>query len=156
MARPIKLVLDTNVVLDWLVFKDPDAHSLRDGVRAGCVRVVTHALAFDELRRVLSYPQLDLAAAMQSEILLEYQTQTSVGAMPDDFSREHLMLPIGFPRCRDGDDDHFLALAFHAQADALVTRDNTVLSLRARAERFGVKVINVQQMIEMLTERSIE
>ena len=60
------------------------------------------------------------------------------------------MLPGSFPRCRDRDDEHFLALTYHAKADALVSRDNAVYGLKARAAKFGVTIMNVPQMIEML------
>lgn len=59
-------------------------------------------------------------------------------------------MPGGFPRCRDRDDEHFIALAYHARADALVSRDNAVFGLKSRAARFGLTILNVQQMIEQL------
>jgi predicted nucleic acid-binding protein len=59
------------------------------------------------------------------------------------------MLPPGFPRCRDPDDDHFLALAHHAAADALVSKDRAVLKLRRRARKFGVRILDVRQLNEL-------
>ena len=63
------------------------------------------------------------------------------------------MLPGGFPRCRDRDDEPFLALAFHAKADVLASRDNAVFGLKLRAAKFGVTILNVQQLIAMLSEK---
>ena len=150
---PIKLVLDTNVVIDWLVFDDPFMNPLRHGVRDARVTVLTHAYAIAELERVLAYPQLKLSSARQQEIFAGYQQQTTIAKMPDDFSPTQLMLPGGFPRCRDRDDEPFLALAFHARAAALVSRDNAVFGLKTRAEKFGVTILNVQQLIAMLSEK---
>ncbi|MBL8513009.1 MAG: PIN domain-containing protein, partial [Betaproteobacteria bacterium] len=42
MNTPVRLVLDTNVVIDWLVFDDPFMSPLREGVPAGRVQVLTH------------------------------------------------------------------------------------------------------------------
>ena len=150
---PRRLVLDTNVVVDWLVFDDPFMLPLRDGVANGGIVVLTHAPAITELRRVLGYKQLKIDATRQDDIFNRYCSQTTAFNMPADFSLKNLMLPGGFPRCRDRDDEHFLALAYHANADALVSRDNAVYGLKLRAAKFGMTILNVQQMIAMLAGR---
>jgi putative PIN family toxin of toxin-antitoxin system len=146
-------VLDTNVVIDWLVFDDAFMAPLRDGVRDGRIVVLTHPPAVDELQRVLGYRQLKLSETRQADIFAAYQSQATPFAMPPEFSLKQLMLPGGFPRCRDRDDEHFLALAFHARADALVSRDNAVFGLKSRAAKFGMTIFNVPQMIGWLVER---
>ena len=151
--KPITLVLDTNVVIDWLVFDDPFMNPLRQGVRDARVSVLTHAYAITELKRVLAYPQLKLSIAQQQEIFSRYQDETTIAQMPNDYSPKHLMLPGGFPRCRDRDDEPFLALAFHAKVDALASRDNAVFGLKTRAAKFGLTILNVQQLMAMLSEK---
>ncbi len=151
MTRPIRLVLDTNVVIDWLVFDDPFMNPLRDGVRDGMVTVLTHAPAIAELERVLAYRQLKLEEVRRRDIFARYREQTQLFAMPDGFSLKHLMLPGGFPRCRDRDDEHFLALAYHAKADALASRDNAVYGLKVRAANFDMTILNVPQLMDFLT-----
>ncbi len=147
---PHRLVLDTNVVVDWLVFDDPFMLPLRERVLKGEIKVLTHEPAIVELRRVLGYKQLKLDTMRQEDIFKRYCAQTAVFDMPADFSLKQLMLPGGFPRCRDRDDEHFLALAYHANADALVSRDNAVYGLKTRAAKFGMTILNVPQMISML------
>ena len=151
MRLPVRLVLDTNVVIDWLVFDDPFMNPLRHGVRDGGILVLTHAPAAVELQRVLGYRQLKLDPARQLQVMTRYREQATVFTMPADFSLKHLMLPGGFPRCRDRDDEHFLALAYHAKADALVSRDNAVFGLKSRAAKFGMTISNVQELIAMLS-----
>jgi len=146
----IKLVLDTNVVLDWLVFDDPYMKPLRDGVHNRTVTLFSYPPALVELQRVLGYKQLRLGDARQTELLAAYQASTSTPALPSALSLQSLLLPAGFPRCRDSDDQHFLALAFHSKADALVSRDKAVLKLTKRAGKFGVRILDVPQMIECL------
>lgn len=150
---PIRLVLDTNVVIDWLVFDDPFMNPLRAGVRDASIKVLTHPPAINELERVLAYPQLKLDIARQREVFARYQAETVVSPMPAGFSTKQLMLPGGFPRCRDRDDEPFLALAFHTKADVLASRDNAVFGLKSRAAKFGVTILNVQQLIAMLGEK---
>lgn len=147
MSSPRRLVLDTNVILDWLVFADPYMDPLRHAARDGTVHILTHPPADAELLRVLGYPVLKLDASRQVQILSLYRSQTQNVAMPEAFAPERLLLPEKFPRCRDRDDQPFFALAYHGKADALVSRDKAVLKLANRAAKFGVRVLNVQEMI---------
>jgi len=149
VVAAIKLVLDTNIVLDWLVFSHVSMNVLQEGTEDRRITVVTYPPALDELRRVLTYPQFKLDASRQKEVLETYQALAEAATLPEGFSLDHLMLPAQFPRCRDRDDEHFLALAFHTGADALVSKDKAVLRLRKRAGTFGVKILNVQQLNEM-------
>jgi putative PIN family toxin of toxin-antitoxin system len=147
---PLTLVLDTNVVIDWLVFDDAFMAPLRDGIVHRQIRVLTHAPAIVELQRVVGYPALKLSAERQLAIVTAYLAQTIVPSLPQGFSLTRLLTPIGFPQCRDPDDQHFLALAFHARARALVSRDKAVLQLRRRARKFAVDILNVPEMIAQL------
>ena len=142
-------MLDTNVVLDWLVFADISLNLLISELSAGRILIATHPPALSELERVLAYPALKLDSGQQISILDQYQSQTRQPELPDGFTLQNLMLPAGFPRCRDPDDQHFLALAHHAGA-VLVSRDKAVLGVAGRARRFAVQVMSVQQVTEWL------
>ena len=152
---PWARVLDTNVVIDWLVFDHPFMEPLRRAVDRGHVRVLTYGPAIEELRRVLTYPLLKLPQARQSSVMTQYLAQTTPAIVPPEFSPAALLTPAGFPRCRDADDQHFLALAFHTQAHALVSRDKAVLKLIRRLRKFGVTLLTVPELIA-LCERSAE
>jgi putative PIN family toxin of toxin-antitoxin system len=140
------LILDTNVVLDWLVFNHPSLINFTNYVNANLLNVLTHDAALGELRRVLNYPILKLDSARQTEVYSLYKTLSREAAIPAEFSTENLLSPEQFPKCRDPDDQLFLALAFHAKADALVTRDRAVLGMRKKARKFGVTILGVEEM----------
>ena len=140
----MKLVLDTNVVIDWLVFDDEYLASFRELVRARNVQVIAHAPALEELRRVLGYPELKLSAERQSAVLEQYGALVS-------FFESGAALPQGFPKCRDPDDDPFIELAWQAGADALVSRDKKVLKLAKRARKFGFQIYDVPKMVAALS-----
>ena len=142
----MKLVLDTNVVLDWLVFSDPGLMDLQAAIEERRIELVTHQPAMDELRRVPAYPQCKLQAEEQQEILARYQSEVSLVTLPEAFGLDNLLLPPHFPRCRDRDDQHFLALAYHTRADGLVTKDKDLLRLRKRARKFGVTILSPGQI----------
>lgn len=150
VAAPLRLVLDTNVVLDWLLFQDAGTRLLRQGVEERWITVITYPAAIDELRRVLGYAHFDLAPERQAATLELYRAHAIVPELPARPNElERLKLPEGFPRCRDRDDEHFVALTHFARADALVSKDKAVLKLRRRAARLGVTIVNVPQLIEM-------
>lgn len=148
--KPLRWVLDTNVVIDWLMFNDPYMTPLRERVNDGRLIVLTHQPAIDELKRVLAYQQLKLDAARQDEIFARYLSLTQEVLLPEGASLKNLMMPGGFPRCRDRDDEHFIALAYHQKADALVSRDNAVIGMKSRVVPFGMTIMNVQQAIGSL------
>jgi uncharacterized protein len=152
----LKIVLDTNIVLDWLVFEDPLTAVLRTAVEKKHVRVVRNDLTTDELRRVLGYPKLKIAIDRQAEILGRYRSCAERAVMPDGFARSELLLPDSFPPCRDRDDDHFLAMAYHIHADWLVTKDKVILKLRKKAARFGVRIANLRDINATLASLEIE
>jgi putative PIN family toxin of toxin-antitoxin system len=138
----MRLVLDTNVVLDCLVFRDRSVRNLTAAMATGRVQALTHPLTLEELERVLAYPQCRLTAPGRREVLNRYREMATLVSMPEGFGREALLLPAGFPRCRDRDDEPFLALAYHARADGLVTKDKVVLKLRRKVRRFGVSILS--------------
>jgi putative PIN family toxin of toxin-antitoxin system len=123
------VVLDTNVWLDWLVFGGGEVVALRAACAAKSLRPVIDTPCLEELARVLAYPEFALdAEAIRHKLemvrLLSLpHAQAEAEAHPD------------LPRCRDRDDQKFLALAHAAKAGALVTRDKALLRLAGRARR---------------------
>jgi uncharacterized protein len=148
----VRLVLDTNVVIDWLVFDDPYMAAFREAVLRHQVTVLTHSHALEELQRVLAYRALKLDVSRQSLILRQYREQTVV--FPEGEAAAQADVPKGFPRCRDPDDAPFLTLAWRSRADALVSRDNEVLALKRRATKFGFQILNVPEMMDRVVALS--
>jgi uncharacterized protein len=134
----VRLVLDTNVVLDWLVFADPSVASLRTTQ----VELAASAATLGELRRVLNYPKLKLTQSQRSSVFSQYRRAVVEFDPPP--------APAGLPRCRDPDDQPFLWLALHANA-VLVSRDKAVLALRQRTARFGVQIADIRGLSALLT-----
>ena len=143
--RPLlsRIVLDTNIALDWLVFSDPSTGDLLRWIEERRAELIVNDLVIDELRRVLAYPQFNIERSRQSEMTALYESKALNATMPPGFSRERLLLPAGFPQCRDRDDDHFLALAFHTKAAALVTKDKALLKLQKKVRRFDLRIVGL-------------
>lgn len=128
-SRP-RVVLDTNVVLDLLHFRDPAVVGVEAALAAGLIVAVTSNSCLEELRRVLAYPQFALEAAAQAALLSRYASMTE--RMPLDGADG-----ADLPRCTDPDDQKFLELAWHAGAYCLVTKDKALLKLARRLARMG-------------------
>ena len=57
-AAAQKLVIDTNIALDILVFQEPKVAQLKADLAAGRVQWLATAVMRDELERVLAYAQI--------------------------------------------------------------------------------------------------
>ena len=127
----LDLVVDTNVVLDLLLFRDPRAVVLREGLASGRYRWIACPPMRSELARVLDRGGFGRWAVDREAVLAAYD-----GSVVD-------IDPPASPgtlRCSDGDDQVFIDLAMQRRADALLTRDRALLRLAARALGAGVVV----------------
>ena len=131
-AQPIRLVFDTQVWLDWLVFDDPGIRRLRNAVHLGRARVYIDAACDAELARVLAYDlgrhRIDAAAQAAALAQARRLAQRIEGALP---AAERASLP----QCRDPEDQKFVEAAAAARADVLVTKDRALLELNRRRAR---------------------
>lgn len=125
-------MLDTNVLLDWLVFRDPVVELLTAGLAAGRLCWIATPAMREEFERVLDYPQLARFAPDRVAALAQWQA----------CARLHEAPPSPAPmRCGDPEDQMFIDLAIAARARWLLTKDRELLKLARRARAFGVEVL---------------
>jgi uncharacterized protein len=128
------VVLDTNVVLDLLVFHDVRSQGLHQALQAGRLQPLATAPMFDELADVLSRPflarwQVDAPVVLAQARLLCQQVE----APPPGTSSS--------PRCADPDDQIFIDLAWSWPARWLFSRDRALLDLARAAHPRGLDVL---------------
>lgn len=123
-------VLDTNVLLDWLVFADPGVTRLFAAVRDGALRWVATEPMLDELRHVLGRPPLLARRPQALEDAIA--ARCAVVDTPPELRRTLL--------CSDPDDQKFIDLALHRRTPWLISRDRALLKLARRARSHGVQV----------------
>jgi uncharacterized protein len=127
----LRLVLDTQVWLDWLVFEDASVARLREAHAAGRVELVIDEPCEAELARVLGY---DLGRfslppeAREARLARCRALALRVAGTP----------PAALPACRDPDDQKFLELAAVARAHALLTKDRALLELARQPLPFRI------------------
>ena len=130
---PPPLVLDTNVLLDWLVFHDPSTAALDDAIRRGAQQWFATPVMREELEQVLTRKHL-----------LARQTDPRFALMTwDAFARiVEPVLPAqpGTLRCTDPDDQKFIDLALQLGA-VLLSRDRAVLHLARAGLARGIDIM---------------
>lgn len=131
MAGLTRLVLDTNVWLDWLVFDEPAVAPLREAHALRRIEIVMDAPCEAELVRVLAYDLGKHTIGARAQAICVARCHGIV-------KRVESALFEGLPQCSDPDDQKFLALALAARADFLVTKDRELLELARRVERFRI------------------
>ena len=118
-----RLVLDTNVVLDLLHWRNPGALPILEALRLARAECVADTATLGELQRVLTYPEFALAPAARDALYMEYERLAH---------RVESGVAQPLPRCRDPDDQKFLELAARTGAELLVSKDKALLRLRGR------------------------
>lgn len=137
MRMPVSpgVVIDTNVVLDWLVFADPSSHELGLAVREQRVRWLVCPTVTAEVGHVMARPLPERwEAARKRALTLDWQSSAVCCADPPPAPCPGLV-------CRDPDDQKFIDLAIHQRARWLLTRDRALLSLRRVALSFGLGIV---------------
>lgn len=133
-----RLVIDTNIWLDLLVFHDLRAEPLRAGLEAGHYRAVGTAAMRTELALVLARPQFRQDRAAQEAALARWDTLVE---KLDEAPSCNLS-------CRDPDDRKFLDLAVAHRVDWLLSKDRALLAARRFAQRrFGLNIGRLEQML---------
>jgi putative PIN family toxin of toxin-antitoxin system len=127
-AAPLA-VLDTNVVLDWLLFRDPRVDHLATALEARGVRWVACPRMRGEFARTLSYAALHKWAPESERLLTLFDQRAWLRPDPSPAS---LAL-----RCDDPDDQVFLDLALSSGARWLLSHDKALLRLRRRMPPCG-------------------
>jgi predicted nucleic acid-binding protein len=128
------VVLDTNAVLDWLLFRNPAMNPLASAIESGSVRWIATACMRAELVATLGKASL---ARWNPDSVRLLTTMDACAA----YCAEPLVAPGLALHCTDPDDQVFIDLALVAGARWLVTQDRALLKLARRAALRGVVVL---------------
>jgi len=135
--RPRPVVLDTNVVLDLLVFDDPLVQPIRHLLEQGQLCWIADEAQRIELGRVLTYSKVAPRVAFYEK------TVEGVLAAFDAAVQYVPAAPKVRFTCTDPDDQHFLDLAAQHRA-LLISKDKAVLKQRKRLSTwFGATIGNL-------------
>lgn len=138
MATPPAAVLDTNIALDWLLFAEPSFAPLHRALIAGTLRWLACGRMHAELAHVLEHRLAARRTRPTAELLARWRASVQ---WCDDPAPASLQLP----RCRDADDQVFIALAVEQRAHWLITRDRALLALARRLQPWSLTVVTPQR-----------
>ncbi len=142
MSAPLRVVLDTNIVLSALVFGGGAAGRLRVAWQQGAVLPLASTATVQELVRVLAYPKFRLSGQEQEELLADYLPYAQTVRIPQP--------PPSVPSCRDPLDAPFMHLAVTGRADVLVSGDRDLLVLADEFEKTcGCPLVNLETFIRV-------
>ena len=131
MIQPA-VVIDTNIVLDLLVFSDAASAHLKTALEARELDWLATPPMRDELARVLAYPQivprLNFYQLTAEDVLAAFDQHTQIVQIS----------PKSPVTCSDADDQKFIDLAVAHQA-LLLSKDQHVLSMRKRLLAHGIR-----------------
>jgi putative PIN family toxin of toxin-antitoxin system len=145
-----RIVLDSNVWVDILVFDDPHTRPIRAALERGALCALIDARCQGELTYVLDYPQfakraIDKQAALDTLARLTHLIEPPA---PDDIGNDAAAPIKPLPQCKDRDDQKFIELAHRSGAQWLVSKDRAVLKLARRVERdFGFRIAQPAQFV---------
>jgi putative PIN family toxin of toxin-antitoxin system len=130
-VKPV-VVLDTNILLDVLVFDDSRAHPLRAALIAGDLDAVATEKTLSEFLDVIGREQFSLSQEKQNEIISQWQSWASL--INDD------VLDVAPWKCKDRDDQVFINLAYTLKPAMLISKDKLVLKIAKRAQKDGIVI----------------
>jgi putative PIN family toxin of toxin-antitoxin system len=145
-----RVVLDTNVWLDWLVFDDPGIVPIRNAVGTGRVELYLDAVCEAELVEVLArgFAKRTLDEAAQAQCIAQCRrlakridTTNGVPAFAGTTVSAWAGARAALPVCKDPDDQKFLEAALAAGAQFLVTKDRALLELAKRRSRLPFRIL---------------
>ncbi|MEN9618153.1 MAG: tRNA(fMet)-specific endonuclease VapC [Pseudomonadota bacterium] len=129
----MRVVLDTNIVLDLWLYKDAATTALLDALENKSVQWLATQVMRDELERVLAYThivkRLAFSQLKAEDVLAQFDAHVQL--MPVAAKAQFV--------CKDGDDQKFIDLAAQHQTQ-LISKDKAVLTMRNRMARLGVAV----------------
>jgi putative PIN family toxin of toxin-antitoxin system len=135
----LRVVLDSNVWIDILVFDDPHTRPIAAALESGTLAALIDARCLAELTYVLDYPQFVHRNVDKAAALAVVARLTQLVEQREPTESDGNVRPL--PQCKDRDDQKFLELAQAAQADWLVSKDRAVLKLAKRIARdFGFRI----------------
>ncbi len=127
----MRLVLDTNVLVSALIFKDSRHLPLRAAWTQKHVTPLLSISTYRELKKVLGYSMFGLDDDQIHEAI------ALLGPFIEWVAIDETSIP-NLPKCSDRDDQKFLNVALCGNAHAIITYDKALLKLRRKPLPFSI------------------
>jgi uncharacterized protein len=141
-AQPLRLVLDTNVVVAGLLWNGPPRRLIEWAVEGEKLELFSSPVLLDELAHTLGYAKFSIRIAGFA---------TSVGALVAQYAAlVSLVVPASVPRvvAGDADDDHVIAAAVAARAELIATGDRK--HLLPIGTHQGITIVTAREVVDRI------
>jgi putative PIN family toxin of toxin-antitoxin system len=141
-AQPLRLVLDTNVVVAGLLWNGPPRRLIEWAVEGEKLELFSSPVLLDELAHTLGYAKFSTRIAGFA---------TSVGTLVAQYTAlVSLVVPASVPRvvAGDADDDHVIAAAVAARAELIVTGDRK--HLLPIGSHQGIAIVTAREVVDRI------
>ena len=143
--RPLRLVLDTNVVVAGLLWNGPPRRLIELAIEGDAVELFSSAVLLDELAHTLGYSKFSARIATFG---------TSISALVAQYmALVSLVAPVSVPRVvvNDADGDHVIAAAVAARTELIVTGDRK--HLLPIGSHQGIAIVTAHEVLDRLDAR---
>ena len=143
---PLRLVLDTNIVVAGLLWNGPPRRLIEWVIEGEAVELFSSPVLLDELAHTLGYAKF--AGRIQT-------FATNIEALVAQYTAlVSLVMPASVPRvvANDADDDHVIAAAVAARAELIVTGDRK--HLLPIGTHQGIAIVTAREVIDRIEARS--
>ncbi len=144
-SQPLRLVLDTNVVVAGLLWNGPPRRLIELAIKGEAVELFSSATLLDELVHALAYAKF--SARIEN-------FGTSIAALVTHYTAlVSLVMPASVPRVvvHDADDDHVIAAAVAARAELIVTGDRK--HLLPIGTHQGIAIVTAREVVDRIEAR---
>ena len=135
----MRIVLDTNIWLDWFVFNDPTINTLKTWSAKPENTIVIDEACRQELISVLAYEKFQLNTFHQIEIT------SNIDKICETYNSDGASLEVW---CKDHADEKFLRLALNSESDFLLTKDWDLLKRKNyRIKNFNQRNLKITTLL---------
>lgn len=140
----VRVVIDTNTILDLIYWMDPYCESLQQKLVSGSWQAVTSPACILELADVLSREKFSLSPEIQQQLLSDYVNNTII-VHPK---------ACATVQCKDSDDQKFLDLAVSIKAHFLISKDKLVLKAGRKLKPLEIWVSTPEDLEQTIQKRT--
>jgi uncharacterized protein len=143
-SRPLRLVLDTNIVVAGLSWHGPPRRLVELAIEGEALELFSSPVLLDELAHTLGCSKFDKRIEGFG---------TSIAALVAQYTGlVSLVVPANVPRvvANDADDDHVIAAAVSARAALIVTGDRK--HLLPIGSHQGIAIVTAREVVDRIEE----
>jgi uncharacterized protein len=140
--QPLRLVLDTNIVVAGLLWNGPPRRLIELAIEGEAVELFSSPVLLDELAHTLGYSKfdkrIDSFGTTIATLVAQYTALVS------------LVMPSSVPRvvANDADDDHVIAAAVAARAALIITGDRK--HLLPIGSHQGIAIVTAREALDRI------